>query len=197
MRKADLHVHTTASDGKHSPERMVEYAVKAGLDTIAITDHNTIAGCADAIEAGAVKGLHVITGIEVTTNTGHVIGLDIEELIPRGRSWRWTLDAIHEQGGIAVAVHPFSTRPPGICYTGLAGKLLSFDAVEVVNVGGLVLGARAQGKALKHWMTHMGNYAALCNTDAHTGQQLGKGFTYYRDDVLEDILNKKTGLGIL
>ena len=62
----DLHLHTTASDGDLSPGDVVSRAWHAGLRTIAITDHDTIAGVAEAQHAGEALGVRVIAGVEVT-----------------------------------------------------------------------------------------------------------------------------------
>jgi predicted metal-dependent phosphoesterase TrpH len=70
--KADLHLHTTASDGRLKPGEMVSLAVKAGLDVIAITDHDSIEGVAPAIAAShAYPSLTVIPGIELSTDVPH------------------------------------------------------------------------------------------------------------------------------
>lgn len=67
MRKADLHTHTTASDGRYSPAEVVRMAKDAGLDGIAITDHDTVAGLDDALEAGARYDIRVLAGVEIST----------------------------------------------------------------------------------------------------------------------------------
>ena len=63
----DLHLHTTASDGEFSPRDLVEKAKKAGLRSIAITDHDTLAGIEEAQQAGREFGLQVIAGVELST----------------------------------------------------------------------------------------------------------------------------------
>lgn len=57
---ADLHTHTTASDGQHPPGELVELAKAWGLSVLAVTDHDTIAGAAEAQRAGKAPGLRVI-----------------------------------------------------------------------------------------------------------------------------------------
>lgn len=64
---ADLHVHTTASDGSTSPRDVVYKAKKLGLEAIAITDHDTFGGVEDALKAARDTGMEVITGIELST----------------------------------------------------------------------------------------------------------------------------------
>ncbi|MEH7238301.1 PHP domain-containing protein [Bacillus sp. JJ1562] len=63
----DLHIHTTASDGDHSPKDILKKASSIGLNTIAITDHDTLDGLHEAIEAGKKYGVTVIPGIELST----------------------------------------------------------------------------------------------------------------------------------
>ena len=63
----DMHCHTTMSDGSTSPEMLVQYAIDAGLDFIAVTDHDTMAGAQIAFNLGKRKGLKVIPGVEVST----------------------------------------------------------------------------------------------------------------------------------
>jgi len=79
---ADLHIHTNFSDGLLSPEDMVRQAKKAGLTTIAVTDHDTVDGVARAIEEGAKVGVRVIPGIEFTTDVPeaevHILGYFID-----------------------------------------------------------------------------------------------------------------------
>jgi len=77
MREIDLHVHTTASDGTETPREVVELAKKSGLRAIAITDHDTVLGCREAMAAGNELGLEVVPGIEFGTKFGiavHMLG---------------------------------------------------------------------------------------------------------------------------
>jgi len=70
--KADLHLHTTASDGRLEPREIVHLAVKVGLDVIAITDHDTVDGVAPALAAADVfRSLTVIPGVEINTDVPH------------------------------------------------------------------------------------------------------------------------------
>lgn len=81
--KVDLHIHTTASDGRLPPEEIVQRAAEQGLKYIAITDHDTVAGISRALQAGtAFPGLTVIPGMEINTDTQtgevHILGYCID-----------------------------------------------------------------------------------------------------------------------
>ncbi|HEV2140575.1 MAG TPA: CehA/McbA family metallohydrolase, partial [Candidatus Dormibacteraeota bacterium] len=137
--RADLHMHTTASDGWPSPRQLVDYARVTGLDVIAVTDHDTVEGALRAAEhAAAHSRLQVVIGEEVSSRDGHIVGLFLERGVRPGMSASATIHAIHEQGGLAVAVHPFwrtQRRTPGgtVHGVGWLAAELDFDAVEVEN----------------------------------------------------------------
>jgi len=77
--QADLHIHTSASDGEWTPSKVVEFAASLGLGTISITDHDTVDGIDEAIEAGEHFGVDVVPGVEISTVHGknseaHILG---------------------------------------------------------------------------------------------------------------------------
>jgi len=84
---ADLHVHTTFSDGTFSPAEIVKFAKKAGLNSIAITDHDVIDGIEEAVAEGKKLGVEVIPGIEFTTEIPdaeiHILGYYIDYKLPK------------------------------------------------------------------------------------------------------------------
>ncbi|MGE3176688.1 MAG: PHP domain-containing protein [Vicinamibacterales bacterium] len=63
----DLHTHSTASDGRCTPQELVARAAMAGVTTLGLTDHDTVAGCAETAAACAASGVRFVPGIEVTT----------------------------------------------------------------------------------------------------------------------------------
>ncbi|MGB9618980.1 MAG: PHP domain-containing protein [Armatimonadota bacterium] len=71
QRRADLHVHTTASDGALTPTQMVEAASAAGLAAVGIADHDTVDGIAEALEAGKRFGIEVVPAIEISAVEDH------------------------------------------------------------------------------------------------------------------------------
>lgn len=81
MKKIDLHVHTTASDGTAAGREVVELAAQSGLAAVAVTDHDTVSGYAEAAKAGAELGVEVVPGIEISTKYGgavHILGYYID-----------------------------------------------------------------------------------------------------------------------
>jgi len=84
--KADLHLHTTASDGTISPAEMVRHAQEAGMAMAAVTDHDTVSGVAQAVEAGERLGVRVLPGMEMTTGGSeeiHLLAYGIDPEDPR------------------------------------------------------------------------------------------------------------------
>ena len=79
----DLHMHSTASDGSRAPADVVRAAARAGLGAIALTDHDTVAGVADAQHAGALLGVRVVAGVELSAVEGetetHLLGLHLRD----------------------------------------------------------------------------------------------------------------------
>jgi 3',5'-nucleoside bisphosphate phosphatase len=79
----DLHIHTAASDGLHTPSEVVGLAQAAGLRTIAITDHDTLGGLAEAVAAARGTGLEVIRGVEISTEAPdaevHILGYYVND----------------------------------------------------------------------------------------------------------------------
>ncbi|MET3288029.1 UNVERIFIED_CONTAM: putative metal-dependent phosphoesterase TrpH [Brevibacillus sp. OAP136] len=105
--RADLHTHTLASDGTNAPAENVRLAKKQGLAAVAITDHDTAAGIAEAVEAGKEEGIEVIPGVEISSVAGgqdiHVLGYfipyesaELHERLARLR------DARHERNKLIV-----------------------------------------------------------------------------------------------
>ena len=114
VNKADIHIHTTYSDGLMTPEAVVEYAAaETELRVIAITDHDTIAGAVAARRywhcyQREFGHLDIIIGSEITSRDGDIVGLYLCDDVPPAMSAADTVQAIHAQGGLAIAVHPYS-----------------------------------------------------------------------------------------
>jgi glycosyltransferase involved in cell wall biosynthesis len=133
MIDVDLHMHTDHSYDCATPvEVLLAEARSRGLDAIAVTDHNEISG-AQAARANA-DGIAVIVGEEVkTADQGEVIGLFIEEKIPRGMTLQETIAEIKRQGGLVYVPHPFDRLHSVPDYEHLLDVLDDVDAIEVFN----------------------------------------------------------------
>ncbi len=112
--KADLHIHSDHSDGLASiPEIMDYVAEKTDLKVIAITDHNTIEGALFAKSLEDMYEFEVVIGEEVSSTSGHILGLFLTEPVPPRMSPIETIAAITEQDGLAIIPHPFANRAFG------------------------------------------------------------------------------------
>jgi predicted metal-dependent phosphoesterase TrpH len=131
----DLHMHTDHSYDCATPvEVLLASAREQGLGAIAVTDHNEISGALEAREQAASADVKVIVGEEVkTAGEGEVIGLFIEEKIPRGLSLRETVTEIRRQGGVVYVPHPFDRMHSVPDYEHLLEILDEVDAIEVFN----------------------------------------------------------------
>ncbi len=92
MREIDLHVHTTASDGTFTPTDAVKLAAKTGLRAMAVTDHDNMRGCAEAVRAGEEYGVEIVPGIEISTKfrqSVHILGYYVD---PEAPAMKETLD---------------------------------------------------------------------------------------------------------
>ncbi|MDE2768366.1 MAG: PHP domain-containing protein [Chloroflexota bacterium] len=135
---AELHCHTTASDGVVTPEQLVEIADRLEIDVLAVTDHDTIEGALRARDHAVSIGarVEVIVGMEVTTRRqDHIVGLFLDRTVRIFRSVPDTVDEIHAQGGLAVVAHPFLGLPSSISPDRLRDALrrCRFDAIEAEN----------------------------------------------------------------
>ena len=185
--KIDMHVHSCYSvDSLITPEELVFYTKKRGLDGVAVTDHDRLDG---ALKIAAEADLLVIPGIEVRSSDGHVLGLNVKEPIPAGLNATETINRIHDAGGIAVACHPI-----GLFKGGLGNRTSSsFDAVEVINSSSIPFGF-----AVKQSMkiaSRLGK-PRLAGSDAHYGPEIGRAYTIVNSepDVNDVVKSIRKGL---
>ncbi|MCY4114581.1 MAG: PHP domain-containing protein [Chloroflexi bacterium] len=178
---AELHAHTSASDGVPSPGALVRRADELGLDVLAVTDHDTIDGALRArdIAAATDARVEVIVGMEVTTRRqDHVVGLFLEHPVPIFRPLVETVEAIQAQGGLAIVAHPFLGVPTSISAKRLLRALarVRFDGIETENQ---YFRERTRADARRFQETHAERVgAAVGATDAHFGD-LGRALTLF------------------
>ena len=166
--RIDLHVHSKYSltDGGLEPEEIVRIARKKGLQGVAVTDHNTVAGGQEA-KNFETEEFKVIVGAEIKTEKGEVTGLFLSEEI-RSRRFREVIDEIRAQGGMVVVPHPFdSLRSSAFPITAKYVHLV--DAIEVFN--SRCVFRSHNKKALEFALRH--NLAVVGGSDAHYGSEIG------------------------
>jgi len=189
---ADLHIHTTASDGVATPAEVVDWVCsKTDLTVIAIADHNTNLGAIEAAALVAERGLplQVIISQEVESADGHILGLWTPEIIPPGMSAEETVVAIHAQGGFAVAAHPFAPRlwsKAGLS-RGNRGVYnnVDYDGIEIANSTPLLFVANWVARFYQLSQGH--RFAATGGSDAHILPVIGTSRTYFPGETADDL----------
>jgi len=168
--RADLHIHTCYSiDCCTSLEELVKHCLEAGINCLAVTDHDTIAG---ALKLREIAPFKIIIGEEISTSAGDLIGLFLNEEIPPALSPQETIARIKSQGGLADIPHPFGRWPGYNCKKLRAPEIISrVDIIEVSNSATLLPSSRkAWNLALKY------NLAPSAGSDAHTLGEIGKAY---------------------
>jgi predicted metal-dependent phosphoesterase TrpH len=182
----DLHMHTNHSGDCETPvEVLLATAKEVGLGAIAVTDHNEISGALEAREKanesnarGGRDRIKVIVGEEVkTAEQGEVIGLFIEEKIPRGLSMAETVAEIKRQGGLVYVPHPFDRMHAVPDYEHLPEILDDIDAIEVFNPR-VAIGAFNE-EAVRFAAKY--RIVAGAGSDSHVAQGLGSVRIRMRD----------------
>ena len=176
-------MHTSHSDGWPSPRAVVDHVADlGGMDVIAITDHDTLEGALRAADyaAGRRGAPHVIVGEEVSSRHGHILGLFLEKRVRPGLSAAATVAAIHDQGGVAIAAHPFwrtqrQSRAGMVHGVGWWAAELDFDAIEVENS---TPGFYLFNQMARRLCEAVGR-AELGNSDAHILDAIGCAYTTF------------------
>jgi predicted metal-dependent phosphoesterase TrpH len=184
--QADLHIHTCYSDGRPSVRAVLDHvARRTSLQVIAITDHDTIDGALAAQELQQQYPFELIVGEEVSSREGHILALFISRRVPPRLSAAETIAAIHEQGGIAIAAHPFITTF-GDPVQGIGKKYaaLPFDAVEVENSTPFMYWANFRARRHNRRLARM---PEVGNSDAHIVEAIGKSYTNFAGSTADDL----------
>lgn len=189
---ADLHIHTTASDGVASPAQVLEWVcAHTDLKVIAIADHNTNSGAIEADRIARERGLpiEVVIAQEIESADGHIIGLWTPELVRPGMSAQATVDAVHAQGGFAIAAHPFAPRLWAKAGLDRGNRSVydrvDYDALEVANSTPLLFVA--------NWVAHLyqrrcgDRFACTGGSDAHILSVIGSSRTYFPGETAADL----------
>ncbi|HUR15840.1 MAG TPA: PHP-associated domain-containing protein [Candidatus Limnocylindrales bacterium] len=190
--RADLHIHTLASDGVSSVAQVIDIAIARGLDVIAITDHERVDSALAAKAMVEARGLpiEIVVGEEVSTRGGHVIGLFINERIRPWGPLRSTIAQIHEQGGLAIVAHPLVPYPL-TCASGRAVLALLNDPDPAFHPDGVE--AFNPTTAGSRWGQRAAAFvaglpvAAVASSDAHCAEDVGQAFTTFEGRTAADL----------
>ncbi len=189
---ADLHMHTTYSDGVGTVEETLAYIHwRTPLDVVAITDHDTIEGALRARDLARSQRLpfEVIVGEEVSTREGHVLTFFLEKRIPAGLSVERTIELAHAQGGLAVIAHPFNPVFRHSVQRPVVDRLLRQpdvhpDGIETLNGSFAGIGSSRVALELTRSVYH---WAETGGSDAHTPSAIGCALTTYPGSGIEDL----------
>jgi predicted metal-dependent phosphoesterase TrpH len=168
--KIDLHVHTTESNDAFIEVSQLPSIVKdRGIDGVAVTNH-------DALVEVPPSDVILISGIEVSTRQGHMIGLGVTGPIPKKTSADETISLIHRAGGVAVVAHPFD--PVSRCVNPFRLTMRP-DAIEVINSDALFFGLnRAFAKRAAERL----NLPMVAGSDSHIPETVGDAYTLVDSD---------------
>ena len=172
MLTCDLHVHSSYSkDGESSVEEILRAAESAGLDVIAITDHDTVDGAKKAISLPS--SVLVIPGIEVSTKQGHLLVLGVTEIIPAGLDVVETVNIARRMGALLILPHPYHVWRHGVARRKKAGMSV-VDAVESFNSRYIVGSANKKAARIARRL----GKPCVGGSDAHNAKFVGFGRTY-------------------
>jgi predicted metal-dependent phosphoesterase TrpH len=190
--RADLHVHTLASDGTSSVAEILDFVeTRTELDVIAITDHERIDAALVAREMARERGcrFEVVVGEEVTTRGGHLLALFVEERVRPLRPLRTTIAEIHEMGGLAIPAHPLVPYP--LCAQGWVLRRLLRDPDPRVRPDGIeAFNPTTLGRPWHRRVVAFGEelgLAMLGNSDAHAAEQVGQGHSTFPGHTAKDV----------
>lgn len=172
-----------------SPAELVEAAVEAKLDAIAVTDHDTMAFVDEVRHRGESVGLTVLPGQEITTAwpaQTHVLAWLIDKPVKRGMSLEDTVAAIHDQGGLAIIPHPFMPVYFGSIQPGMLRRLIEthhVDGIEMVFT--VPTGARRRRMLDEFYARNRERLgAAIGGSDCHFGgHDIAQVVTEYEGDL--------------
>lgn len=188
--RADLHVHPVGNGSSvRSPTALLAALLAAGLDLVALTDHDRIDIAGEFAARAADAGLALVVGEEITTREGHALGLGLHVLVAPGQSLGDTVAEIHGQGGLAIVAHPLLPMPSSASRSlldALAGGPPERrpDAVEGFNPGVAWLpGYRRRVEKL----AARAGYAVVGGSDAHRPGWIGRGVTRFRGRTFADL----------
>jgi predicted metal-dependent phosphoesterase TrpH len=183
----DPHVHTEASyDASGSVEAVLSRAESVGLDAVAITDHDTTVGAREACRVADEYDVTVVPGVEVTTDSGHLLALGVRDRPAVNTPFADTVEWVRDSGGVAIVPHPFQVTRHGVRKRDLA----DCDGLEVFNAWAMT---GIQNRRARAYADARG-YPQVGASDAHDPRMVGRGHTEVHAGVDSDHLTPATVL---
>ncbi len=189
---ADIHIHSSASDGMASVADILEFVAKKGeLDVIAITDHGELSGSYEARELAAKRNypFEIVIGMELNTLDGHLLALFLESPVPSGKHLIETIAAVHAQGGLCIAPHPTSPFSESINLKDIEDIIkkddpgIYFDGIETFNA--TIMGKFSNNRIKK--INEKYKLAEMSSSDAHFLICVGSGYTLFPGHTAADL----------
>lgn len=190
--RADLHMHSTYSDGIGTIEQIFAHVQQnLPLDVIAITDHDVIEGALrarDLWRRGNYR-FDFIVGEEISTTSGHLLALFIEKRIQPGLSMEKSIELVHAQGGLAVVAHPLHPLFRHSCPREVMDRIHAsqdvwLDGIETWNASFCGIYANQLSMQVNREIYHL---PELGNSDAHTINAIGRGCTWFEGKSAQDV----------
>jgi len=190
--RADLHMHSTYSDGIATIEQILEHVEHhSRLDVIAITDHDSIEGALRTRDLWAKRPYRFdfVVGEEITTNEGHLLALFIEKLIPPNLSIERSIDLVHEQGGLAIVAHPLHPLFRECCRREVLDRIYThpdiwLDGIEAWNAGFYGIYTNPMTMSVNRQVY---GWPEIGNSDAHSLYAIGSGYTWFIGTTAQDL----------
>ena len=203
--KLDLHLHTIYSgDSLIKPSDLIKYAKKKALDGFAITDHNTLKAYKILKKKNFNKGLTIIPGMEIETHIGEIIALFIDEETKfENNNFLNVVEKVKENNGLVIIPHPFdflrnSTLKLNLINDRIINRYI--NGIEIIN--SRIIFKKCIKKAQK--FNEKYKLFETGGSDAHSNEEIGKGYTLIRDvdnsfeSIRKNLLaNKSRSMGVL
>jgi predicted metal-dependent phosphoesterase TrpH len=190
--RADLHMHSTYSDGIGTIEQILHHVEhNTDLDVIALTDHDIVEGALRARDLWMRRKhrFDFVVGEEVTTREGHMLALFIEKRIPPHLSMERSIDLVHEQGGLAIVAHPLNPIFRHSCQREVLDRIFAandvwLDGIETWNAS--FCGIYVNRMAMRTNREVYG-WPELGGSDAHTLSAIGRGCTWFEGTTVQEM----------
>ena len=167
--RVELHAHTGYSqDCLLTPEAVIAACQRKGIDKLAVTDHNTIAG---ALRLKQLAPEQIIVGEEIKTTEGELLAFFVREWVPPGLSPRETITRLREQGAFISVSHPFDRLRHGAWDEAALLEIIhEVDALEVFNARCMFNADNAAALALAQRYDKL----QTVGSDSHTAREMGR-----------------------